>query len=267
MATNNKDDRSKFAVKIESEDSDLKLAVLIDADNAQATIVKSLLAEIAKFGVASVKRIYGDWTQPQLSSWKKVLLELSIQPVQQFGYTKGKNATDSALIIDAMDLLYTRRFDGFCLVSSDSDFTRLAARLREEGLTVYGFGEKKTPEPFVSACDKFIYTELLRPIVATEVDLELLESSKITNSEQVPIELIVKAVDDVSEDNGWAQLGTVGSNITKVRPEFDSRLYGYKKFSNLVKSFPAYFEIQERASGAEGVKDVYIRNKNYRSTK
>jgi uncharacterized LabA/DUF88 family protein len=267
MATNNKDDRSKFAVKIESEDSDLKLAVLIDADNAQATIVKSLLAEIAKFGVASVKRIYGDWTQPQLSSWKKVLLELSIQPVQQFGYTKGKNATDSALIIDAMDLLYTRRFDGFCLVSSDSDFTRLAARLREEGLTVYGFGEKKTPEPFVSACDKFIYTELLRPIVATEVDLELLESSKITNSEQVPIELIVKSVDDVSEDNGWAQLGTVGSNITKIRPEFDSRLYGYKKFSNLVKSFPDIFEFEERSSGSKGGKAIYIRNKNYKSAK
>ena len=134
----------------------------ISAANAPAAIVDGLMAEIARFGVASVKRIYGDWTQPQLNSWKKVLLDHSIQPVQQFGYTKGKNATDSALIIDAMDLLYTRRFDGFCLVSSDSDFTRLAARLREEGLTVYGFGEEKTPDPFVSACDRFIYTEILR---------------------------------------------------------------------------------------------------------
>jgi uncharacterized LabA/DUF88 family protein len=267
MANNDRGMKSKLPGKFESSDSDFKLAVLIDADNAQASIVRSLLAEIAKFGVASVKRIYGDWTQPQLGSWKKVLLELSIQPVQQFGYTKGKNATDSALIIDAMDLLYTRRFDGFCLVSSDSDFTRLAARLREEGLIVYGFGERKTPEPFVSACDKFIYTELLQPIEALKVDSTLPDAAKVTSSEQVPIELIVKAVDDVSEDNGWAQLGTVGSNITKVRPEFDSRLYGYKKFSNLVKSFPAYFEIQERASGAEGVKDIYIRNKNYRSTK
>jgi uncharacterized LabA/DUF88 family protein len=261
MATKNQGDRSKFAVKMESEDSDLKLAVLIDADNAQAAIVKNLLAEIAKFGVASVKRIYGDWTQPQLSSWKKVLLELSIQPVQQFGYTKGKNATDSALIIDAMDLLYTRRFDGFCLVSSDSDFTRLAARLREEGLTVYGFGERKTPEPFVSACDKFIYTELLRPIEELKADPDLPGSAKISSNEQVPIELIVQAVDNVSEDNGWAHLGTVGSNITKIRPEFDSRLYGYKKFSTLVKSFPKMFEFEERSSGSKGLKDIYIRNK------
>jgi uncharacterized LabA/DUF88 family protein len=261
MATKNQGDRSKFAVNIQSEDSDLKLAVLIDADNAQAAIVKNLLAEIAKFGVASVKRIYGDWTQPQLSSWKKVLLELSIQPVQQFGYTKGKNATDSALIIDAMDLLYTRRFDGFCLVSSDSDFTRLAARLREEGLTVYGFGERKTPEPFVSACDKFIYTELLRPIEELKADPDLPGSAKISSNEQVPIELIVQAVDNVSEDNGWAHLGTVGSNITKIRPEFDSRLYGYKKFSTLVKSFPKMFEFEERSSGSKGLKDIYIRNK------
>ena len=261
MATKNQGDRSKFAVNIQSEDSDLKLAVLIDADNAQAAIVKNLLAEIAKFGVASVKRIYGDWTQPQLSSWKKVLLELSIQPVQQFGYTKGKNATDSALIIDAMDLLYTRRFDGFCLVSSDSDFTRLAARLREEGLTVYGFGERKTPEPFVSACDKFIYTELLRPIEELKADPDLPGSAKISSNEQVPIELIVQAVDNVSEDNGWAHLGTVGSNITKIRPEFDSRLYGYKKFSTLVKSFPQMFEFEERSSGSKGLKDIYIRNK------
>jgi uncharacterized LabA/DUF88 family protein len=267
MATNHQGINSKLGGKIESEDSDFKLAVLIDADNAQASIVKNLLAEIAKYGVASVKRIYGDWTQSQLGSWKKLLLELSIQPVQQFGYTKGKNATDSALIIDAMDLLYTRRFDGFCLVSSDSDFTRLAARLREEGLTVYGFGEKKTPEPFVSACDKFIYTELLRPIEEIKADPTLIGSAKIVSNEHVPIELIVKAVDDVSEDNGWAQLGTVGSNITKIRPEFDSRLYGYKKFSNLVKSFSELFEFEERSSGSKGGKDIYIRNKNYKSMK
>jgi len=139
-----------------------KLAILIDADNAQPAITENLLAEIAKYGTASVKRIYGDWTLPQLRGWKDILLQHSIQPIQQFGYTKGKNATDSALIIDAMDLLYTGRFDGFCLVSSDSDFTKLAARIRESGLTVYGFGEKKTPDPFVAACDKFIYTEVLR---------------------------------------------------------------------------------------------------------
>jgi hypothetical protein len=142
-------------------DNTQKLAILIDADNAQPAITENLLAEIAKYGTASVKRIYGDWTLPQLRGWKDILLEYSIQPMQQFGYTKGKNSTDSALIIDAMDLLYTGRFDGFCLVSSDSDFTKLAARIRESGLVVYGFGEKKTPEPFVAACDKFIYTEVL----------------------------------------------------------------------------------------------------------
>lgn len=163
MAVNGKGAQPKFAVKIESEESQQRLAVLIDADNAQASIIDGLLVEIAKYGLASVKRVYGDWTQPQLNSWKPILLQHSIKPVQQFGYTRGKNATDSALIIDAMDLLYTRRFDGFCLVSSDSDFTRLAARIREAGLVVYGFGEQKTPQPFVSACDKFIYTEVLRP--------------------------------------------------------------------------------------------------------
>src|ERR1039457_3334060 len=157
-----KSSNPRYAQRLEQEEAQKRLAVLIDADNAQASIVEGLFEEIAKFGVASVKRIYGDWTAPQLISWKKGLLNYSINPVQQFAYTKGKNATDSSLIIDAMDLLYTRRFDGFCLVSSDSDFTRLASRLREEGLTVYGFGERKTPPPFVSACDKFIYTEILR---------------------------------------------------------------------------------------------------------
>src|SRR6478672_4000829 len=142
------------------------LAVLIDADNAQPAVIEGLLAEVAKYGVASVKRIYGDFTAPQLGQWKKELLKHSINPVQQFAYTTGKNATDSSLIIDAMDLMYTRRFDGFCLVSSDSDFTRLAQRLREEGLTVYGFGQRKTPDAFVQACDKFIYTEVLRAEVA-----------------------------------------------------------------------------------------------------
>ena len=160
-----------------------------------------------------------------------------------------------------MDLLYTRRFDGFCLVSSDSDFTRLAARLREEGLTVYGFGEKKTPEPFVAACDKFIYTELLRPIEELKTNPELSDSAKVFSNENIPIDLIIKAVDDVSEDNSWAHLGTVGSNINKIRPEFDPRLYGYKKFSTLVKSFSAIFEFEERSSGSKGLKDIYIRNK------
>jgi hypothetical protein len=251
-----------------------RLAVLIDADNAHAAIVDPLLAEIARFGVASVKRIYGDWTQPQLGSWKMVLLQQSIIPVQQFAYTKGKNATDSALIIDAMDLMYTRRFDGFCLVSSDSDFTRLASRLREEGLLVYGFGERKTPEPFVSACDKFIYTEVLRPGAlrsAGEPSSESEEPSSDAQEQPKPadsvpdarqeaqaaVELIANAIDAVSDDSGWAGLGAVGSTITKLRPDFDARLYGHRKFSDLVRSMPERFELEERATGTG--KSLFVR--------
>ncbi len=242
------------------EESQRRLAVLIDADNAQAATIDGLLAEIAKFGIASVKRIYGDWTQPQLGSWKKILLEHSIVPVQQFGYTKGKNATDSALIIDAMDLLYTGRFDGFCLVSSDSDFTRLASRLREHGLTVYGFGERKTPEPFVAACDKFVYTEVLRrapdkPAAAGEQP----RPARLSDDRQLLVDLVADAIDAVSDDSGWAQLGAVGSNITKLRPDFDSRLYGHRKFSDLVKSLPAHFEVDEQAAAGSGGKSIYVR--------
>jgi len=254
---------SKIAKPTES--SQARLAVLIDADNAPAAIVDGLMAEIARFGVASVKRIYGDWTQPQLNSWKKVLLDHSIQPVQQFGYTKGKNATDSALIIDAMDLLYTRRFDGFCLVSSDSDFTRLAARLREEGLTVYGFGEEKTPQPFVSACDRFIYTEILRAKPQEEK-----RESTATDVSPAPqgktalktiLKLLVQVVEDASEENGWTPLSAVGNQLGKVKPDFDSRLYGHRKLSGLVKAHPELFEVQERpfSDGSAG-KTVYIRN-------
>jgi len=244
----------------------VNLAVLIDADNAAAAIVEGLFEEIARYGVASVKRIYGDWTQPNLGGWKKVLLDHSIQPMQQFAYTHGKNATDSALIIDAMDLLYTGRFDGFCLVSSDSDFTRLASRLREEGLTVYGFGERKTPKPFVSACDKFIYTELLRadaqPVdgpadAPAEAPAKAPRGAKKDKAEPaakaepvkedakdeakaspVPIRLITKVIDDVSDDDGWASLGVVGQNLTKLRPDFDPRLYGFSKLSALMKAQP-----------------------------
>ncbi len=247
------------------EESQNRLAVLIDADNAPASIIGGLIAEIAKYGVASVKRIYGDWTQPQLGSWKKVLLEHSINPVQQFGYTKGKNATDSALIIDAMDLLYTERFDGFCLVSSDSDFTRLASRLREQGLTVYGFGERKTPEPFVAACDKFIYTEVLRsslekpPAIEPAKDSPASRKARAGDERSRLVELISDAIDAVSDDSGWAQLGAVGSNITKLRPDFDSRLYGQRKFSDLVKSMPEHFEVDEQAVAGSRGKAIYVR--------
>lgn len=256
------------------------LAVLIDADNAQASIVEALFEEIAKYGVASVRRIYGDWTKPNLGSWKRVLLDHSIQPIQQFAYTSGKNSTDSALIIDAMDLLYTRRFDGFCLVSSDSDFTRLAARIREEGLTVYGFGEQKTPSPFVSACDKFIYTEILRTVslkhpagaaseqtlAATAVQAEASgeeskssEQAESVSCQPVPVDFIAKVLDDLSGEDDWIQLGTLGQNITKLRPAFDPRLYGCRKLSDLIAAEPRRFDLESRGSSATGGKDLYVR--------
>lgn len=271
-----------MAAKPSNTRQQIHLAVLIDADNAPAAIVEGLFEEIAKYGVASVKRIYGDWTKPNLGGWKKVLLDYSIQPIQQFAYTSGKNATDSSLIIDAMDLLYTRRFDGFCLVSSDSDFTRLAARLREEGLNVYGFGEQKTPSPFVSACDKFIYTEILRadapktsqeppsngekasaptPTEKTEDDARPVERSAQVKAQKVPVDFIAKVLSDIAdEDDDWVQLGLLGSSISKLRPAFDPRLYGFKKLSDLIKSQPKRFELDSRGTTSTGGKALYVRN-------
>lgn len=235
-----------------------RLAVLVDADNAQPSITEGLLKEIAKYGIASVKRIYGDWTTPNLVGWKSVLLEHSIQPIQQFRYTVGKNATDSAMIIDAMDLLYTRRFDGFCLVSSDSDFTRLASRIREEGLLVYGFGEEKTPKAFVSACDKFIFTKVLlaedNPVVVNRE-----QETKKLKSDTKLVNLFRSALEATSDDSGWAHLGAVGSYIAKQAPEFDSRNYGYEKMVNLVSAIHL-FEIDRRPQGP-----VYIRDKRNKS--
>ncbi len=266
----------------------LRLAVLIDADNAQPAVIGGLLAEVAKFGVASVKRIYGDFTSPQLTQWKKALLKHSIQPVQQFAYTSGKNATDSSLIIDAMDLMYTGRFDGFCLVSSDSDFTRLAQRLREEGLTVYGFGERKTPDPFVQACDKFIYTEVLRaeaapvaavaptpapaPTPAKKVAKKTakpaappaapepakpapLATAPAKAVEPLPLALLRQSIEEASDDSGWAALAEVGSYLGKIRPDFDPRLFGYRKLSDLFRQNPKLFAVEERGTG----KAVYVR--------
>ena len=236
-----------------------KLAVLIDADNAQPSIVEGLLAEIAKYGTANVKRSYGDWTGSGLKGWKEVLLLHSIQPIQQFGYTRGKNATDSAMIIDAMDLLYTDKFDGFCIVSSDSDFTKLASRIRESGLVVYGFGEKKTPEAFVSACDKFIYTEVLLskeddgPSIKRKSANELKQDTKLVN-------LLRNAVEASSDDSGWAHLAPVGSNIAKQAPDFDARNYGYKKLGELVAA-TKLFEIEERLVGDGQSKAVYLKDK------
>jgi len=241
-----------------------KLAVLIDADNAQARIIKNLLDEVAKYGVASVKRIYGNWTTPQLQGWKDVLLSNSIIPIQQFNYTTKKNATDSALIIDAMDLLHAGNLDGFCLVSSDSDFTRLASRIRESGLMVYGFGEEnKTPKAFVDACDKFIYTEILRPTESVETTVPVYQNVsafKDTKKDQKFLKLLKNSVEDSSDEQGWAELGLVGQNIQKKSPEFDSRNYGFKKFFELIRSLDL-FEIDERQSKDQVGKIIYIRER------
>ncbi|MBK8182563.1 MAG: NYN domain-containing protein [Candidatus Competibacteraceae bacterium] len=231
-----------------------RLAVLIDADNAQPAIIEGLLKEIVKYGTASVKRIYGDWTTPNLAGWKSVLLDHSIHPVQQFRYTVGKNATDSAMIIDAMDLLYTRRFEGFCLVSSDSDFTRLASRIREEGLLVYGFGEEKTPKAFVSACDKFIFTKVLLAEEDPAVVIRKQETNKLKGDTKL-VNLFRGALDAASDDSGWAHLGAVGQHIAKQAAEFDSRNYGYTKLVDLVSALNL-FEIDRRSQGT-----IYIRDK------
>ncbi len=239
-----------------------RLAVLIDADNAQPSIVDGLLSEIANYGTASVKRIYGDWTSPGLKGWKEVLLEHSIQPMQQFAYTKGKNATDSAMIIDAMDLLYTNNFNGFCIVSSDSDFTKLASRIRESGLLVYGFGEKKTPAPFVSACDKFIYTEVLRAKSDESAAITKKSSSELKRDTRL-IRLLRDAVNTASDDSGWAHLGPVGSTIAKQSPEFDPRNYGYAKLGELVAA-TKLFDMEARQVGTTNSKTLVVRDKRHK---
>ncbi|MGB5750579.1 MAG: NYN domain-containing protein [Desulfobacterales bacterium] len=236
-----------------------KLAVLIDADNAQPSIVDGLLVEIANYGTASVKRIYGDWTGPGLKGWKEVLLHHSIQPIQQFAYTKGKNATDSAMIIDAMDLLYTGNFSGFCIVTSDSDFTRLASRIRESGLLVYGFGEQKTPSAFISACDKFIYTEVLRAKTDESKAIAKKSSSELKQDAKL-VSLLRNAVEASSDDSGWAHLAPVGSNIAKQSPGFDPRNYGYVKLGELVTA-TKLFDIEARQIGATKSKALYLRDK------
>jgi len=248
-----------------SEPSQNRLAVLIDADNAQPSITEGLLSEVAKYGIASVKRIYGDWTTPSLTGWKSVLLEHSVQPVQQFRYTVGKNATDSAMIIDAMDLLYTKRFEGFCLVSSDSDFTRLASRIREEGLLVYGFGEKKTPKAFVSACDKFIFTEVLRFQENAEPGVKPKTASELKRDAKL-VALLRNALDAASDESGWAHLGAVGSNIAKQAPEFDPRNYGFSKLGQLAAAIKL-FDVDKRVQSDGHSKSIYIRDKRNKPNK
>ncbi|HEY8906307.1 MAG TPA: NYN domain-containing protein [Rhodoferax sp.] len=238
-----------------------KLAVLIDADNAQASVIQELLAEVSRYGTATIKRAYGDWTTTNLKGWKDVLHTMAIQPIQQFAYTSGKNATDSALIIDAMDVLHTGSVDGFCLVSSDSDFTRLATRIREAGLVVYGFGERKTPEPFVAACDKFIYTEILR-IKPEEPKVEATTTGvnvkPVVEVAELPAlrPMIETAVDAVARDDGWAPLGPVGSQMNKNNPSFDPRNYGFAQLSKLMRK-QDYLAIKEVPMG-DGSSNVHL---------
>lgn len=250
---------------------DLRLAVLIDADNVPYANIQGMLEEISKYGTPTFKRIYADWTQPTVSGWKKVLLEHSITPVHQYSYTSGKNATDSSMIIDAMDILYTGRVDGFCIVSSDSDFTRLASRLREAGMKVFGMGEKKTPMSFISACDKFIYIEILKKMeepVKYEEPVKASGKSKkkakqtetIGKIDHKLFKLISESVTDLADENGWVFLGDLGNLLAKKQPDFDPRNYGFKKLVLLIKSFDK-LELDERESGRDKVTHVYVRIK------
>jgi uncharacterized LabA/DUF88 family protein len=249
--------------------NDLKLAVLIDADNVPYSNVKEMFEEIAKYGTPTFKRIYADWTKPTVSGWKNVLLENAITPVQQYSYSSGKNSSDSALIIDAMDILYTGKVDGFCIVSSDSDFTRLATRLREAGMKVIGIGEKKTLTPFITACDKFIYLEILKPAIQAKADIGSKNISKnITTSANKPlnkidpeiIKLFIDSIADLADENGWAFLGELGNLLLKKKPDFDPRNYGFPKMLPLIKSMNR-FQIDERDSGKNNIKHIYIRKK------
>jgi len=249
------------------ENTDLRLAVLIDADNVPYSNIKGMLDEIAKFGNPTIKRIYGDWTKPTVSGWKQPLLEHAITPIQQYSYTTGKNATDSAMIIDAMDVLHSEKVDGFCLVSSDSDFTRLAVRLRESGMFVLGIGERKTPNPFIVACDKFIYIEILQneevPQDTVSTDTPKKKSPNIESVNKKLIQLLKNTIWDVADDDGWAYLGEVGNLIMKKRPDFDPRNYGFPKLTPLIKSQKKVFEIDERDVDKKGhTKLIYVKVKD-----
>ena len=245
---------------------DLKLAVLIDGDNIPSSYVKEMMEEIAKYGNPTIKRIYGDWTSPRLSKWKNVLLENAITPIQQYGYTTGKNATDSAMIIDAMDILYSEQVNGFCLVSSDSDFTRLATRLREAGMKVYGIGEKKTPDPFIVACDKFIYIEILKyQIKERELELNQDKTSQKNDIDKITphvVKLISSTISDLADDDGWAFLGDVGNLLQKKQPNFDSRNYGFQKLTQLIKSIKK-FDIEQRENLKGRFKLIYVKKKEF----
>jgi Fe-S-cluster formation regulator IscX/YfhJ len=248
------------------EIQDTRLAVLIDADNVPYSNVRGMMEEIAKYGTPTFRRIYADWTKPTVSGWKAVLLENAITPIQQYSYTSGKNSSDSALIIDAMDILYSGKVDGFCIVSSDSDFTRLATRLREAGMKVFGIGQKKTPNPFIVSCDKFIYMEII-PIIENE-EPSSVKTKKAKSAPKASVDklsretlkVIAHTINDLADENGWAFLGDVGNLILKKQPNFDPRNFGFQKLTPLIKSLPQ-FEIDKRETDKAGIKLVYIKNK------
>lgn len=271
---------------------DIRLAVLIDADNISHHYIKGMMEEIARYGTPTIKRIYGDWTKPNLGGWKTLLLDYAISPIQQFNYTTGKNATDSAMTIDAMDILYSNQVDAFCLVSSDSDFTKLATRLRESGKTVYGIGEQKTPTPFIAACDRFIFLEILDEDDDDEVETEASVTNKsktkkdtkpgaakpkqekraIQNINKKTIRLISQTIKDVEDDNGWAYLGEVGNLIVKKQPSFDARNYGFNKLTSMFDAMDEFeIDIRDAGTGSPNSKHVYVRvkanpNKKKRTT-
>ncbi len=258
--------------KMSPDTKELKLAVLIDADNVPYSNVKGMMEEIAKFGTPTTKRIYADWTKPNANGWKSVLLEHAITPIQQYSYTVGKNSSDSAMIIDAMDLLYSDKVDGFCIVSSDSDFTRLAIRLRESGMKVIGIGEKKTPNSFIVACDRFIYIEVLDGAVKKKAPKQTTNTTSKETKKPVEkeiankidlqtIELIEATIEAIGDDDGWAFLGDVGSLIVKKKPEFDPRNYGFNKLTPMLKSLTEILEIDERESDKKGIKHVFVKLK------
>ncbi|HNQ66865.1 MAG TPA: NYN domain-containing protein [Bacteroidales bacterium] len=249
------------------ERKDLKLAVLIDADNIPYSNISGMIDEITKLGIPTIKRIYGDWTKPTVSGWKPALLEHAITPVQQYSYTQGKNATDSAMIIDAMDILHSEKVDGFCLVSSDSDFTRLATRLRESGMLVIGIGEKKTPNPFIVACDKFIYIEIISN-TGTSVKVNTAETKsaniKPNQYEKINsslIELLKKSVEDLADESGWVFMAEIGALIIKKKPDFDPRNYGFSKLTPLFKSLKKHFIIDEREVENTHIKHIFVKIK------
>lgn len=248
------------------DSKDLKLAVLIDADNVPYSNIKGMMEEIAKYGTPTIKRIYGDWTKPTVSGWKGVLLENAITPIQQYSYTTGKNATDAAMIIDAMDILYSEKVDGFCIISSDSDFTRIATRLREAGMKVYGFGERKTPSPFIAACDKFTYIEIINKPIKDEKETKKNDVHEKDHKETVQpiskeiLKLIEDSINDVADENGWAFLADVGNLIIRKQPDFDARNFGFYKLSHLFRK-QSQFEIEDRDSSDSRIKHVFVRNR------